>query len=151
MIQICINGIYTEITINELYNIINIYSKSFQNNIDGHDKCLCKKYFITQETNETNNNIKQMGQYLLSHYEQLNNIGKIYDMFLNNYSKINWNIDHKISFVGVGFVSLIVPNSPSLLTAVVDIADDGNPSKSSSVGTSGLVVTLLFVVIVIFL
>lgn len=46
MIQIFDEGIYSDITINELYNIIDIYNKSFDKNYQGHEKCLCKNYLI---------------------------------------------------------------------------------------------------------
>lgn len=59
MIQICKNGIYTDITINELYNLINIYSKAFNNSIDGHDNCLCKELFKFSKT-ESNSKIEHM-------------------------------------------------------------------------------------------
>jgi hypothetical protein len=99
MTQIRRNGIYTDITINELYNIIDVYSKSFNNEIKGHDDCLCKKYFEPQ-INEINIKIKQMNKYLLNHYEQIYNMGKIYDKFLNNYPKVNWLIEHQIILNG---------------------------------------------------
>jgi len=99
MTQICRNGIYSDITINELYNVIDIYFKSFDDEIKGHDECLCKKHFKTQ-TNETNSKIKQMNKYLLNHYEQIYNMGKIYEQFLNNYPKVNWLIDHQLNLNG---------------------------------------------------
>jgi hypothetical protein len=99
MTQICQNGIYSEITINELYNIIDIYSKSFNNELEGHNECLCKKHFKNQ-TNKINDKIKLMNKYLLNHYENIYNIGKIYEQFINNYPKINWLINHQINLNG---------------------------------------------------
>jgi len=101
MIQIHDDGIYTDITINELYNIIDIYSKSFNDELIGHDKCLCKKKFNNQIILNTNDNIKNMTNYLLVHYENINKIGKIYDLFLNKYTKVNWLINHTIYFSGM--------------------------------------------------
>ena len=99
MTQICRNGIYADITINELYNVIDIYSKSFNDDIKGHDDCLCKKHF-KQQTIEINSKIKKMNKYLLNHYEQIYNMGKIYEQFLNKFPKVNWLIDHQINLNG---------------------------------------------------
>ena len=99
MTQICKNGIYSDITIYELYNIIDIYSNSFSNEFVSHDECLCKKHFKTR-SKEMTTKIKQMNNYLLNHYEQIYNIGKIYDQFINNYPKINWLISHQINLNG---------------------------------------------------
>lgn len=96
MMQIIRSGIKIDISINELYNIINIYSKAFNNNIKGHEECLCKKYFI-DNNNDLNN---QMNKYLLNHYEDISNIGKIYDTFLSNYPNLNWLIDHPVYLNG---------------------------------------------------
>jgi hypothetical protein len=101
MIQVSDDGIYTDITINELYNIIDIYSKAFDTEGKGHEKCLCKKHFNNQIILDTNNNIKNMNNYLLSHYENISKIGKIYDIFLNKYPKVNWLINHIIKYSGM--------------------------------------------------
>jgi hypothetical protein len=100
LIEIIDKGIYTEITMNELYNIIDVYSKSYSINCQGHDKCICNKCFDNITTIEKNSNIEKMGNYLFNHYENINNLGKIYDDFLSKYSKINWLINHKIYYNG---------------------------------------------------
>jgi len=100
IIDILQNGILTFITINEVYNIIDLYSKSFNNNCNGHDKCLCKNYFGNKLNIENNLNIKKMSNYLLNHYESIINIGKIYDKFLLEYPTVNWLINHSINYCG---------------------------------------------------
>lgn len=99
MIQICKNGIYSDISINELYNVVDIYYKSFNNNIKGHDNCICKEYFKLEQK-ESNNNVIQLTKYLLNHYERINNMGNVYEKFLNNYPKVNWLIDHYVELKG---------------------------------------------------
>lgn len=99
MIQITDQGIYTDITINELYNIIDVYSKSFNSSYRGHKNCLCKTHFNTDKI-ETNNNIEKMSKYLTKHYEAIHNIGKVYEVFLEEYPKVNWLIDHYIRYNG---------------------------------------------------
>ena len=97
MIQIEKNGIYAEISINELYNIIDIYSKSFKDNMKGHDECLCKKHF--SEKCSSRNNVK-IEKYLMNHYENIYNIGIIYDKFLSVNPKVSWLINHPIIYNG---------------------------------------------------
>lgn len=99
MIDITHNGRYTDITTNELYNIIDIYSKSFDNSFDGHTNCLCKNHFNTKCI-ETNINIEKMSKYLTKHYEDISNIGKVYDEFLQQYPKVNWLRTHPIIYNG---------------------------------------------------
>lgn len=99
MIDITHQGTFTDITMNELYNIIDIYSKSFNNSYDGHNNCLCKSHFKTQCI-ETNKNIEKMSKYLTKHYEDINNVGKVYDTFLQQYPKVNWLRTHEIIYNG---------------------------------------------------
>jgi len=100
IIEVIDNGIFTDITINELYNIIDIYNNSFDEKCKGHDKCICKNNFNKKATIEKNSNIEKMSKYLLNHYEDINNLGTIYDNFLLEYPKINWLINHIINFNG---------------------------------------------------
>jgi len=94
MLQTCRKGIGTDITINDLYNIIDIYSKSFNHNLEGHKKCLCKKKFINQNIDVNN----KMSNYLLTHYENIINIGKVYDIFLEKFPNVSWLIEHPIEY-----------------------------------------------------
>jgi len=98
MIQVHDQGKYTDISISELYNITDIYNKSYNKKIDGHDNCLCKTCFDKNQNKEENSNITNMKNYLSKHYEDINNISKIYNNFLKKYSKINWLINHDIIF-----------------------------------------------------
>ena len=100
MIQITDQGIYTDITINELYNIIDVYSKSFNCSYRGHKNCSCKTLFNTEKALETNSNIEKMSKYLIKHYEAIYNIGKVYDAFLEEYPTVNWLKDHHIMYNG---------------------------------------------------
>ena len=96
MIQITDQGIYSQISINDLYNITDIYLNSYTNNLDGHKKCLCNICFIPNNILKINN--ENMKTYLKNHYEIIKNIGKIYNQFLLEYPKINWLINHKIKY-----------------------------------------------------
>ena len=99
MIQTIDQGIYTDITMNELYSIIDVYSKSFDTSFNGHDNCNCKSNF-SEKSNETNTNIQNLSKYLQNHYENINNIVKIYNNFLHIYPDVNWLINHIISYNG---------------------------------------------------
>ena len=102
IIQITDQGIYSQISINDLYNITDIYINSYTNTLKGHKKCLCNKYFIKSNMLKENNNIENMKKYLCSHYDKINKIGEVYNQFLlnyhNGYININWLINHKIQY-----------------------------------------------------
>jgi hypothetical protein len=100
MIQITDQGIYADITINELYNIIDVYSKSFNCSYRGHKNCSCKTHFNAHQSLETNSNIEKMSKYLTKHYEAIYNVGTVYDAFLEEYPTVNWLIDHHIRYDG---------------------------------------------------
>lgn len=101
MIETCNNGIYTNINIIEIYNIIDIYTNCYNDTLEGHDNCLCKKTFkIKNQDVIDNTNITNMKNYLITHYEKVIKIKEIYNIFNNKYPNINWNINHKISYNG---------------------------------------------------
>jgi hypothetical protein len=99
LIEIYNKGIYADITLNELYNIIDIYYNSFNNKYNGHDNCICKNNF-NNPTIEKNNNIEKMSNYLLNHYDIIYNLEKLYDNFLSENPKITWLMNHNIYFNG---------------------------------------------------
>jgi hypothetical protein len=101
MIETCNNGIYTNINIIEIYNIIDIYNNSYNDSLKGHKKCLCKNTFKKKDEDVIdNNNITNMKNYLITHYEKVIKIKEIYNIFINKYPNINWNINHKLSYQG---------------------------------------------------
>jgi hypothetical protein len=99
MLEILERGIYSDITIDELYYIIDIYSKSFKIEIEGHDNCLCKKLFNTNNL-INNEKIDNMKEYLFNHYEKINKLDNIYKKFFNEFLNINWLINHHIKLIG---------------------------------------------------
>ena len=90
------NGPYSNISIIELYNITNIYYKSYSKNIEGHKYCKCNELF---NNNDVNNN-DMIHKYLFNHYEYINNISDIYDNFLKKYPNVNWLLSHYINYFG---------------------------------------------------
>jgi hypothetical protein len=98
MIQTSQNGMHTKFHISELYNIIDIYNKSFDKTIKDHDKCLCKECFDTDKSIKQNNNTLE--SYIYTHFEKMNKISNNYTQFCLLYPSINWLIDHTINFDG---------------------------------------------------
>lgn len=96
MMEVVTNGIYSEISINDLYDITYIYKQSYKQNTKKHDKCICNKLFNNTVKIGTSNNIKMMSTYLLKHYEQIQKIGVIFDNFLQQYQNMNWLINQPI-------------------------------------------------------
>jgi superfamily I DNA/RNA helicase len=91
MIQIVHQKEKSNINIVDIYDIVDLYSNSFNNdNIIGHESCLCKKHFNKSNVQEVKNKkIDNMKLYLLKHFEKINDIKNVMKLFHNNYPKIN--------------------------------------------------------------
>lgn len=86
MEQVYNQGENTEITMNELYNIIDTFSKSFSGFSKGHGRCLCRKCF--NECSKKN---------VLTHfYSDLMEIDTICGRVQEEYLGIQWNIHHTV-------------------------------------------------------
>jgi hypothetical protein len=95
------NGEFANIGISDLYNIIDVYSGSFQHNCNGHDNCMCKQFFDeSHPVTDLNEACSQMNKYLLNHYEKIHHLGEIFDEFLTEHPNMKWLIDHNIIFKG---------------------------------------------------
>ena len=95
IIQQLKNGIYSEISIKDLYDIIHIYNKTFTKSIKGHKKCLCKKLF-NKTNNNTNIKSDRLYDYLIKHYNDVEKLTRLYNDFLLDYSNISYLMDHRI-------------------------------------------------------
>jgi competence CoiA-like predicted nuclease len=95
MIECVENGTYQAITIDDVYNIINIYSKSFDNSSLGHEYCKCKKHFTESKTDLNSIQLKYQ-EYLRNHYDNLMNINSMLDNFDKTHSQVNWLYNHYI-------------------------------------------------------
>ena len=116
MIQVTKNSTRTKITMIELYNIINIYSRSYKSTMVGHDNCLCKKCF--------NDNTHDLTDYLLTHYEKMNKLESIVQILKIKHPNTNWNIDHTIcighkQFTIKGDISVIGYNETSIILCYI--------------------------------
>ena len=102
MLEFIRKGPYSKISIIELYNITNIYYKSYTKNISGHTNCKCNELFNNDNANgnSNDNDDNNINKYLLNHYEYINNISSVYDKFLNDYPNVNWLLSHTIKYSG---------------------------------------------------
>lgn len=98
MIQTSKNGEYCSIHISELYNIIDIYNKSFKSEQSFHTNCLCKKLFGSDKINT--NGSRELENYIFTHFEKMEKITNQYNDFCEKYSQVNWLIDHHVEFNG---------------------------------------------------
>lgn len=101
MIQIIHQKKSSNINIIELYDIIDLYNNSFNNNINGHDKCICLKHFNKSTILYIKNKkIENMKLYLFKHFEKINDIKNIMFLFHQKYPKMNWLMNHCVYYEG---------------------------------------------------
>lgn len=101
MIQTSNNGEYTTIHISELYNIIDIYNKTYKKDKLLHTNCLCNESFINENEGKCLNGSYELEKYIFTHFEKMAIITKQYDNFNKDYKNVNWLIDHTIDFNGL--------------------------------------------------
>jgi AAA domain len=99
MIECVEQGRYQAITINDVYNIVDTYSKVFDPFSKGHDYCKCKSHFSVCVTNLNDAQRKQQA-YLHAHYERLAHICSILDRFVSEHPSVNWLYDHAVTYLG---------------------------------------------------
>ena len=99
MLDIKQNGIYAITNIIDIYNILDLYAHTFNNNLIGHEKYLCKKYFCKSKKELTIKEQK-LNDYLIGHYEKMMIVPTIINNFNNKYKEINWLTNHYINFGG---------------------------------------------------
>ena len=107
IIEIIAKGILSDFSINELYNITDIYYKSYNKhlNIKGHLNCKCNELFnFNFKDDDTNTNINANTKYLINHYEHINNINVLFDNFMIKHPNINWLLNHKINYIGSNLI-----------------------------------------------
>lgn len=88
-------GIYQKITISDLYNITDVYSKLFDSNSLGHENCECKKHFSNKHLQLTDYE-KDYKEYLFNHFDRLEHVNTLLDDFDKAHLNINWLYSHMI-------------------------------------------------------
>ncbi len=99
MLDIKKNGIYSTTSIIDIYNIIDLYSHTFNQNLLGHNNCICKHHFVKSKKMQTDKE-KKLKEFLMDHYQKMSIVPTIVEKFNLKYSNINWLIDHYIQFGG---------------------------------------------------
>lgn len=100
MIQIIDQKQYSDINIIEIYDIIDIYNNSFNENDTGHDKCLCKQHFNKLAEERHNKKIDYMKLYLGKHFEKIKDVKNIMSLFYKQYPTINWLMNYPVTYEG---------------------------------------------------
>jgi competence CoiA-like predicted nuclease len=101
MIETSRKGIFTDINISELYNIIDIYNKCFDNTITSHNHCLCKTCFnVTNKTIQQNEKCEGLKEYIYCHYEKIQKITTVFKQCCIIFPNMNWLTNHAICFNG---------------------------------------------------
>ena len=88
--QIHNQGNKTEITMNELYNIVDTFSKSFSGFSKGHGRCLCRKHF--KECSKKN--------VLSMFHDKLIMVDNLCGLICEKFPGICWNMNHKVIYQG---------------------------------------------------
>jgi len=99
MIECIENGKYQHITISDVYNIIDTYSKVFDYSATGHDNCNCKKHF-SEGIGVLSDSQRKQHEYLRNHYDRLKHICMILDTFVSKHPTVNWLYEHGVEFSG---------------------------------------------------
>jgi len=99
MLECIRSGKYQKITINDVYNIIHLYSKIFDHSARGHESCQCKMHFSAMLSKMNEYEIK-CHKYLLQHYDRMNYLTKLLDDFSKKYPEVVWFYDSYIDYDG---------------------------------------------------
>ena len=92
-------GPNTTFHISKLYDVIDIYNKSFAiEHIHHHKKCKCNELFCP-EINVTNCG-NTLNKYIYEHFDKIAIINKTYSKLFLKYPKIRWNINHQVNYNG---------------------------------------------------
>lgn len=96
----CVNlGKYTEIHINDLYEITHVYATNYNIN-HNNENCLCKKHFGNAKVTPINkgDNMYDVYLYIKRHYTEIQKIKTQYDTFLNSVPRLNWLSSYPMKF-----------------------------------------------------
>jgi hypothetical protein len=100
MIQIE-QGYYSNINIQDVYNIIDIYNYSFKEEmVSSHNNCLCNKYFNYKKSFVMTQKIENTSLYLLNHFEKINKSKILIDDIYLKFTKIKWISDYVLKYSG---------------------------------------------------
>jgi hypothetical protein len=96
MTNVINNPYQMDITITEIYNILEIYDNSYNPANKCKYECKCNQIFNKNE-NENQikpKHIKNIDEYIINHYSEINDISKIFNKFLNDNQNINTLVNY---------------------------------------------------------
>jgi len=99
MLECMEKGKHQDITISDVYTIIDIYSKAFDSSARGHDYCICKSHFADDLSEKTDLQRKHQ-EYIRNHYDQMSQIWATLDIFMAEHPKVNWLYQLGVKFSG---------------------------------------------------
>jgi hypothetical protein len=94
MSQIIQRSYMSNITMMELYNIVDVYYTSFKHHFQGHALCKCRETFAD------NDNRNSLSDYLTTHYAQMGRVKDLVAKLLVAHPNTSWNVDHCIVYTG---------------------------------------------------
>jgi hypothetical protein len=97
MMECIESGKFQKITISNVYNIIDIYSKVYNDTATGHERCDCTKHF-PKILNTLTEKQKKQQQYLCNHYDRMIHINTILNNFVKLNPTVNWLYNHPVKF-----------------------------------------------------
>jgi hypothetical protein len=95
MMECVEQGTYQAITINDVYNIVDTYRHAFDSTSRGHDHCDCKSHFPPSDVPRSEAQKKQ-SEYLRNHYDRVEHVSAILDIFVKENPKVNWLYQHGV-------------------------------------------------------
>jgi len=99
MLEVCQEGICSNVTIKEIYNILDIYSNAFDHNHTGHNYCLCKsKFRPNEDANALSPDVRDLNNYLLNFFQSIQKLDEDYDCFLDAHMSISFLINQPIQY-----------------------------------------------------
>lgn len=102
MLEIKVSGIYTDTTISDIYNIVDVYNDSYVLGTAGHERCMCDVSFCgsAHSKSKSNASIDKMKAYLLQHFDKVKYIERSIAVFHERYPRLNWLYNHVVKFNG---------------------------------------------------
>jgi len=91
------NTEYQKISINDVYNIVDIFDKAFNNTATGHERCDCKEHFVKSNCTK-DSKIEKHQEYLQNHYNRMTHLTKLLTNFTETYKNVNWLYNQYISY-----------------------------------------------------
>jgi hypothetical protein len=95
MLETLYMGTYARVTMDELYNVVHIYDKSFFNT-PGHEHCICMSQFKYCESKTPT----EFQNYLFKHYERTAKLNNALSLFDKAYPQSAWLYEYDVWFEG---------------------------------------------------